>query len=359
LQRDIDRIRAKVATMSQLAEGSLEACLRSLVEGNRQLAYSVILRDRRIDELEKEIDRLCLEFIVRQQPVALHLRFAYVTIKINQELERIGDYAESIARQILKVSKLQATPPLDRYREIAGLSIPMLRKSVKAYLEEDAPLAREAMAVEEEVDGLKSRINRELFELCQAGKIPLEALTPLMTIARRFERASDQAKNICEETLYMVTGEYQKHPGGDVWRMVFLDDHNSCESQLAEAAANSLGQEKFVFASAGVTPRPMEPELVAFLRQKGIDLSHATPRSLDKVPNLEFAQIIVTLSSDARKALPVGTRAVCLDWSAESPCREGVAPQLRAEALEQAYRSLREQVNDVIQGVLSDQVKEV
>ena len=99
LQRDIERIKSKVQQMADLAAGALDACLRALVERNRQLAYSVILRDQRIDALEKEIDRLCLEFIVRQQPAARHLRFAYVTIKINQEVERIGDYAESMARQ--------------------------------------------------------------------------------------------------------------------------------------------------------------------------------------------------------------------------------------------------------------------
>jgi phosphate transport system protein len=159
LQRDVDRIRGAIKQMASLAEGALEACLRALVERNRQLAYSVILRDQRIDALEKEIDRLCLEFIVRQQPVAKHLRFAYVTIKVNQEVERVGDYAESIARQILKLSGIPCPIPLDRYRQIASLSIPMLRDAVQAYLTENADLARRLEQVEEEVDGLKSVIN--------------------------------------------------------------------------------------------------------------------------------------------------------------------------------------------------------
>jgi hypothetical protein len=104
LQRDIHLIRSKVLAMSQLADRALRDSLRELVEKNLTLAYSVILRDQYIDELEKELDRLCLEFLVRQQPVAGHLRMAYATIKINLELERIGDYVESVARQVLKVS---------------------------------------------------------------------------------------------------------------------------------------------------------------------------------------------------------------------------------------------------------------
>src|SRR3982750_4775301 len=112
LQRDIDRIRRKVTERGALAEHALRSCLRALSERNRQLAYSVILRDQRIDELEKEIDRLCLEFIVRQQPVAGTLRFAYAAIKINLELERVGDYAESMARSILNLSDMDAQFPL-------------------------------------------------------------------------------------------------------------------------------------------------------------------------------------------------------------------------------------------------------
>ncbi|HEY0708366.1 MAG TPA: PhoU domain-containing protein, partial [Polyangia bacterium] len=114
LQRDIERIRSKVRQMAELAEGSLRSCLRALTERNRSLAYSVIVRDQRIDELEKEIDRLCLEFIVRQQPVAGTLRFAYAAIKINSELERVGDYAESMARQILMLTSMDFDFPAER-----------------------------------------------------------------------------------------------------------------------------------------------------------------------------------------------------------------------------------------------------
>ncbi|MGD8917131.1 MAG: PhoU domain-containing protein, partial [Syntrophobacterales bacterium] len=101
LQRDIDQIRSKVIKMGTLAEGALRASLHALTQSDRQLAYSVILRDRYIDELEMELDRLCQEFLVRQQPAAGNLRFVYAVIKINNELERIGDYAESIARHFL------------------------------------------------------------------------------------------------------------------------------------------------------------------------------------------------------------------------------------------------------------------
>lgn len=356
LQRDIERIRRKVAEMAGLAQGALEACLRGLVERNRQIAYSVILRDQRIDALEKEIDRLCLEFIVRQQPVAKHLRFAYVTIKINQEIERIGDYAESIARQIIKLAKIECTIPLDRYRQIAEMSIPMFRDAVQAYLTENAELARSLGRVEEEVDGLKSIINAELFQLRQDNKIPLEALTPLMTIARRFERVTDQAKNLCEETLYMVTGDYQKHAGGDDWRVLFVDEHNSCRSQMAEAIANSMDQPKFVFASAGLDPRPLDPRLAAFMKEKQIDLGRGTPRSLEAVPDLDHYQIVIALAKEARRHFPTKTRAVCLDWSVPDPSQAQGAPAEVHTAYETTYQQLRSQIEDLVEGILADKI---
>ena len=309
-----------------------------------------------IDALEKEIDRLCLEFIVRQQPVAKHLRFAYVTIKINQEVERIGDYAESIARQILKMTNLDCPIPLDRYRQIAGLSIPMLRDAVRAYLTENAELALKTQVVEEEVDGLKSVINAELFQLRQGDKIPLEALTPLMTIARRFERVSDQAKNICEETLYMISGEYQKHARGDTWRVLFIDEHNACRSQMAEGIASSMNQPRFLFAGAGLDPKPLDPAAVTFLKAKNVDISRATPRSVESVPNLEHYQIIVALAKEAKRAFPVKTKSICLDWSIPDPALVNGSPAETEKAYEEAYRLLYGQIQDLVEGILGDKI---
>src|SRR6266487_1229755 len=231
LQRDSKVIRSKVLEMAALADRALKDSLRALTERNRQLAYSVILRDKNIDELEQELDRLCLEFLVRQQPVAVHLRFAYAAIKINLELERIGDYAESIARHVLKISGLEPQPSYDKYVAIANLSIPMLQQAVQAFVEQNPSLARSTMHIEEEVDMLRNGINAAIMQQHQLGKIPLDAVTPLLTIARRFERVSDQAKNICEEVLYMCTGEYAKHKSTDVFRILFLDIQNSCRSK--------------------------------------------------------------------------------------------------------------------------------
>ena len=356
LQHDIDRIKHKVAEMARLAECALDACIKSLATRDRQLAYAVILRDRRIDELEKELDRLCLEFLIRQQPVARSLRFSYITIRVTLELERIGDYAESIARQILKLAKLNAHIPVERFQQIASLSIPMLRDAVKAFIAGDETLARDVLGREHEVDALRNVINNELFKLRSENLIPLEALTPLMTIARRFERVSDQATNICEDVIYMVTGDYPRKLGGDTWRMVFIDDRNHCRSQMAEAIATSLDRPQFVFASAGLTPTDVDSGTVEFMRGKGVDLSNAKTHSVTQLPNLDAAQIIVALSPAAKKAFPKPTKAVCLDWSLPDPSDVTGSDEEKRAAYESAYQFLREHITELCDAVLSDSI---
>jgi phosphate transport system protein len=355
LQRDTKVIQDKVMQMARLADRALRDCVKALVERNRQLAYAIILRDQYIDELEKEIDRLCLEFLVRQQPVALHLRFAYATIKINLELERIGDYAESIARQILKISSLEPPPSFDKYVAIANLSIPMLQQAVQAFIEQNPSLARSTMVIEEEVDTLRNGINAALMQQRQEGKIPLEALTPLMTIARRFERVSDQAKNICEEVLYMCTGEYAKHKGTEVLRVLFVDETNSCRSQMAEGIANSLGHPEFLFSSAGVDPRPIDPRTLSFLSEKGIDVSRQTSKPVSQIPNLDHYHVIVALAKEAQKIFPPPpTKTVALDWNVADPSLvQGSPEQIRA-AYEQTFQYINTHIRDLVEAILGE-----
>jgi protein-tyrosine-phosphatase len=292
---------------------------------------------------------------VRQQPVAGHLRFAYATIKLNLELERIGDYAESIARQVLKVSAWHDKLPLKDFKALADVSVPMLRNAVKAFLEQDADLARETMSEEEKADVLRANIDAELLQLFQDGTIPLPALTPLQTIARRFERVADQAKNICEETLYMCTGEYMKHKGAEVLRVLFVDENNSCRSQIAEGIANSVKKNGFVFTSAGLEARAVDWRTVEFLKEKGIDISRQTPKAVSQIPNLEHYHVIIALAKNAKKVFPPPpTKTVGLDWTVEDPsARPGSLADVR-DAYEQTFQYINTHVKELVQALVED-----
>ncbi|MBM3888370.1 MAG: phosphate signaling complex protein PhoU [Verrucomicrobia bacterium] len=356
LQRDIERIRNKVVEMSAQAERSLETCLKALVGGNRQFAYAVILRDRYIDEMEKEIDRLCLEFLVRQQPVAGLLRFAYATIKINAELEGVGDLAETIARQTLKLDTDDLPVPIERFVEMANLTIPMVRDATKAFVSQDAELAKKTIETENVVDILKSRLNADLVHLFRENKIPFEVLSPLMMICRHLERVSDEARNICMEVLYMCTGEYAKHPGSEVLRMIFVDEHNSCRSIMAEAVANSMNLPGFIFSSAGLDPQPIGSATISFMKDKGLDVSRLVPKAINQIPNLDHYHVIVALAPEIKRAFPQRPRkTVYLDWSVKDPSKtQGSPAEIRA-AYEQTYRFIHDNIHDLVQAILGDQ----
>lgn len=353
LQQAIERIGGMILHMAELDEKALRASLRSLVEKNGQVAYSVILQDREIDEAEKEIDRLCLEFLVRQQPAAGNLRFVYAAIKINQELERIGDYAESIARQSLVLGSIDPAVSYDQIRRLAEIAIPMVRQSVKAFIEQDENLAWKNIEEEEKANEVRDAINAELYELHKKEQLPLEALTPLMTVARRFERTSDQCKNICEEVLYLCTGKYMKHLGTEVFRVLFVDDRNSCASQMAEGIGNALDQPHFVFSSAGMAPEPVDPRAVEFLAKRDVDISGHIAKSVDQIPNFEHYHVIIALSKNARKVFPQApTKTVGIDWSLEDPSQKQGTEEEIEVVYEAAFNFLKTQINDLVNAML-------
>ena len=352
LQRDIDRIRKNVVQMANLAETALQSCITAYVDQNRQLAYAVILRDQYIDEKEKEIDRLCLEFIVRQQPVAAPLRFAYSTIKINLEIERVGDYSESIARQVLKLQDKPAANIQAGIVEIATLSISMFHDAIRAFVEQDAELAKKNISIEAAVDKMRQKLNSDLIQLLLESKITYDVFDPIMLIIKRFERVSDQARNICMEILYMITGEYAKHPGAEAFRVLFLDDHNHCRSQIAEAIANAENQSRFVFTSAGVNPQPVDRDTIAFMQTKGFDISRTVPKSIHQIPNLDHYQVIVALSPNAYSLFPQRPRkTIFLDWPVDDPSATPSRGENSA-AYEAVYTYIQHQVKDLINAII-------
>ncbi len=355
LQRDIETLRAKVVDMARLTERALKASLQALVQGDRRLAYSVILRDQYIDELETQLDRLCLEFLVRQQPAGGHLRFVFTIIKINKEIERIGDYAESIARQVLVLGS--ASPQLSyvRFIELGDLSVQALHDAVQAFLEQDAALARKTMALEEQGNALRNAINKDLAALHKEGRLSAESLAALMTVARRLERVTDQAKNFCEEVLYLCTGEFIRHPGAEAFRILFLDAHNACLSQMAEALGNAMGVSRFVFSSAGIVPESVDLRMSEFMAAKGLDLSKQTTKNLQAVPHWDSYQVMVALDRQGVEAFPIHpTKTVCFTWEVRDPSQAKGSPEVREAAFESAYASLKSHIQELVEAICGE-----
>ena len=231
----------------------------------------------------------------------------------------------------------------------------MLRDATRAFVNQDAELARQTIETESVVDLLKSKLNRYLIALFRENKLPFEALNPLIMISRRFERVSDQARNICMETLYMCTGEYVKHSGAEAFRVLFVDEHNACQSQMAEAIAHALNQPKFIFTSAGLEPQPMHPTTVSFMKEKGFDVAHMVPKAINQVPNLDHYHVLIVLTPEARKAFPRKPRKeVILDWSVKEPSQtQGSHADVNA-AYESTYNFIHEHISDLVGAILGE-----
>ena len=355
LQQDIDLIRAKLLEMVALDELALTRALHAFLRRDRQLAYSVILRDQDVDALDAALDRLCLEFIVRHQPIAGHLRFVYSASKIVNLLERCGDYAESIARQVLLLSSLTYEAPVDKFHEIANLSVPMLHNAVQAFVDGNADLARTTMAIEPRVNQIRDGLNADLVELREHGRLPLEALNPLTTIARRFERVSDQATNICEQALYFATGQYLRHLVRQDFRVLFVDQTNGCLSRIAQAVGAGLGAKRFTFDSAGMTAGAVEPQTIRFLAEKGVDVWRQPSKSVAQVPNLEQVQVIVALCREAEGAFPQKpSKSLGLQWLVPDPSLAHGNPQELSAEYERAFQVLATHTRDLVQAILGD-----
>jgi protein-tyrosine-phosphatase len=154
----------------------------------------------------------------------------------------------------------------------------------------------------------------------------------------------------------MVTGEYSKHERGAVLRILFVDSANAGASQLAEAIGQSLGDSRFLFSSAGVSPKPIDPGLIEFLAAKGINLAHAKSRSVAQVPNIEHYQVFIALTPEARSAFPPAhAKTVNLEWLLPDPAageRLGTA-----SAYEETANFLRMHILDLVEALLGEQAR--
>ena len=177
------------------------------------------------------------------------------------------------------------------------------------------------------------------------------AVDPLMTIIRKFERVSDQARNICME-VHMCTGSTQNIPAQRP-SVSFVDDHNSCRSQMAEAIASSLNLSRFIFASAGIEPKPVDCSTIDFMLTKGIDLSRVTPKTIHQIPNLDHYQVIVCLTEKANKAFPHYPRKmVFLHWPVIDPSKLQDSREEINKAYEKTYNFIKNHITDLVNAII-------
>ncbi len=197
----------KLQHMGSLVEASIARTIEALKTQNLELAQAVIDGDDLIDDLEHEIEEKCLEVIATQQPMAKDLRRVATLFKMINDLERMADYATSIAKITLRIADQPLIKPLVDIPRMAILSQKMVKQALDAYVREDVELASAVGKDDDEVDQLFGQIFRELLTIMMENPKTITQATHLLFVGRWLERISDHATNIAEEVVFLVTGE--------------------------------------------------------------------------------------------------------------------------------------------------------
>ncbi|MDH5648478.1 MAG: phosphate signaling complex protein PhoU [Gammaproteobacteria bacterium] len=211
---ELEEVRSSVLAMGGLVEEQINNAIAALVEGNTQLADTVIKNDMKVNAAEVAIDEECSHIIARRQPAATDLRLMVAVIKTITDLERIGDQAERIARMGLRLAEFER--PKNQYVEIRNIGTrvaAMVHDALDAFARMDAEaaiaVAREDLKVDQEYDGLM----RQTLTFMMEDPRSISQMLDVMWTARAIERIGDHAKNICEYVIYLVKGKDVRHTG--------------------------------------------------------------------------------------------------------------------------------------------------
>jgi phosphate transport system protein len=345
LGRDLKAIREQVAAVGREVEDALRDAVRAFLTASAQQAAYTILGDLRVNRETREIDRLCHIFVARHLPSAGNLRFVSSVLRLSIILERIGDYAATIGRSAAQLSE---TPPSSVARDIEMMgdqSTRLLHQAMKSFNELNADMARGTSGTA----GYFTRTSDKVFaDLVRAGEKrsrPIMDLFSFLATVNRLERAIHQAKNICEETIFVATGETKPDKKFDV---LFLDETNSIRSRLAEAYARKAFPDKGTFQSAGwKAAESIDPHVIALAHESGLDLEGTDPTSLDSLRDqLSEYNLIVSMMPGARQHIPeLPFHTILLEWDipAVDPADE--------TALADLYKTITHEVSELVQAL--------
>jgi phosphate transport system protein len=214
LEKELARLKRQILTVSAHVEGNLHKAIQSVLSRDVQLAARVVDVDQLIDQMEIDVEEECLKILALHQPVATDLRFLIAVLKMNNDLERIGDLAVNIAERGAQLAdRPPATLQLDLSR-MAGNAQEMLRLSMDSVVNMDADLARRVCAMDDTIDAQKRDVEEQVKEQMARQAHEVSPLLEMLLIARHIERVADLATNIAEDAIYIAEGEIVRHRRG-------------------------------------------------------------------------------------------------------------------------------------------------
>jgi len=213
LQKDLERLKKMVLDIGTMVEESLSNAIIALNKRDKTLAESIIDGDSEIDQREVVIEQECLKILALHQPVAKDLRFVVAILKLNNDLERVGDLAVNIAQRSTTLSSNAPVPIPSDIKLMADKAIVMVKQSFDSLIDTDTHLAETVCAADDEVDALQQRLYSQLQAEIKKAPQNVEQYVQLLSVVRYLERIADQATNIAEDVIYLVEGEVVRHRG--------------------------------------------------------------------------------------------------------------------------------------------------
>ena len=208
---ELEELNNRLLEMAGLVESAINRSVRSLVDQNRELAEQVIRDEPKINSMEMEIDGMVTRLLALRQPVARDLRFLTSALKINTDLERMGDLAQHIAERSLSLMHHPLVKPMVDIPNMASLVQSMLLKCLDAFVQGDESLARSVLLADDEVDRLRDGVYAELLGTMQRDPTVVSAAVDLIFVARNLERIGDHATNIAEDVVFLIKGVDVRH----------------------------------------------------------------------------------------------------------------------------------------------------
>jgi phosphate transport system protein len=318
LQKDLKRIGKCVRKMGKAVTSSLENSIQAALTRDVDLATETILGDLPTNRISTDLDHRCHVFVARHLPSAGHLRYISAVMRVNQTLERIGDYSETISRSALSLSGRAPATTQHDIEMMGEQAVRLLSQATRAFEERDVELAKGTHSA---ISGFGTTFDKVFADLVKEGEEnsrPISDLFAFMAMFNRLERVLHQSKNICQQTVFAVTGEVKPKKTFDI---LFVDGRNAGASVLAEHYARKAYPEAGNFESAGWdTNEQMDPAYVTFGEDIGLSLVNEEPRVFSgRTRDLREFDLIIDLAGGVHEHVrKVPYHTTLLSWRLEN-----------------------------------------
>jgi len=352
LERDLQTIRDRIGALATRVDAAVEKSVHALLHFERELASRVILNDHPINAIRREIESLCHVFVARHLPSAGILRYISSVLRLTVELERIGDYAVSMARETVQLEKRLPEGVARDLDMLAQHSRGGLQQALESFQDGNVDLARGTKRQASEARSDFDQVYLDLLREAEQGTRPIRDIFAILFAFIRLVRISDQTRNICEETLFAVTGE-SKQPGR--FRILFVDEKATFRSVMAKAIARKAFPASGEYEIAGWRPAGgPDPKVLEYLDAHGHAVDTITPQPLPPgPPDLAAYNVIVGLEGDAAPHLgAIPFRTTLIHWDVGPGTAEG---ELTDEILEATYKELTTEVRELMETLRGEQ----